>query len=532
MGRRGIGAIPKTSEPPKRNNPWEKPGLSRAERVMEFIEDLTVTSGADSGKKLLLRGWQRRFIRSAYRVNQQGLRLVRTAVLSMARKNGKTQLAAALALCHLCGPEAESRGEVYACANDRFQAGKIYNEMEAIVLHHPWLCARVNISSFTKSMTDVYNGSIYYTLTSEAKTKMGLSPSFVVYDELGQASSRELYDAMDSAMGARKEPLMLVISTQAADSYAPLSHLIDYGIKVNAGEIKDHSFLLTLYAAPDDADPWSKETWELANPALGDFRSLEDVKRLAGQAQRMSTKENAFRNLILNQRVAAEARFMEPSAWRACGQEAVIPHGARVWAGLDIGSTRDLTALVIAFCDERGDWNVKPWVWVPGNLHDKGEEDGVPYDVWEKQGLIIASGVATDPRAVARKVAEISAINPFLGLAFDRWRIHELKRELDAIGCHVPLVEHGQGFKDMTPAVDVVERFIVQEKIRHGMHPVLTWCANNAVVVKDTAGGRKFDKSNSKYRSRIDVLVAMAMALSAGAVKEQKRVVDLDTLIA
>lgn len=531
MGRRGIGAVRKTVEPPQRINPWDAPGLSRAERVMAFIEDLTITSGADSGKKLILRGWQKRFIRQVYRVNQRDLRMVRTAVLSMGRKNGKTQLAAALALCHVSGPEAESRGEVYACANDRFQAGKIYNEMEAIVMHNAWLTARINISSFTKSMTDVYNGTIYYTLTSEAKTKMGLSPSFVVYDELGQASSRELYDAMDSAMGARKEPLMLVISTQAADSYAPLSHLIDYGIKVNAGEIKDPSFQLTLYAAPEDADPWDPETWELANPALGDFRSLEDVKRLARQAQRMSTKENAFRNLILNQRVASEARFMEPSAWKACGQEPVIPAGARVWAGLDIGSTRDLTALVIAYCDERGDWSVKPTVWVPGNLRDKGEEDGVPYEVWERQGLIIASGVATDPRAVAKRIAEVNGINPMLGLAFDRWRIHELKRELDAIGCYVPLIEHGQGYKDMTPAVDIVERLVVQEKLRHGLHPVLTWCANNAVVVKDTAGGRKFDKSNAKYRSRIDALVAMAMAISAGAVKEQKRVVDLDTLI-
>jgi phage terminase large subunit-like protein len=361
---------------------------------------------------------------------------------------------------------------------------------------------------------------------------MGLSPSFVVYDELGQASSRELYDALDSAMGARKEPLLLVISTQAADNYAPLSHLIDYGKKVNEGEIKDASFHLTLYAAPEDADPWEQETWELANPALGDFRSLADVKRQAKQAQRMPTQENAFRNLILNQRVASEARFMEPSAWKACGGEPIIPQGHHVWAGLDIGSTRDLTALVIARPDNDGVWHVKPTVWVPGNLHEKGEEDGVPYEVWEKQGLIISSGAATDPRAVAREIARVNGINPIDGLAFDRWRIAELKRELDQIGCHVPLIEHGQGYKDMTPAVDIVERFVIQEKLRHGLHPVLTWCANNAVVIRDPAGGRKFDKSNTKYRSRIDALVAMAMALSAGAVKEHKKVVDISTMIA
>jgi phage terminase large subunit-like protein len=326
---------------------------------------------------------------------------------------------------------------------------------------------------------------------------------------------------------------MLVISTQAADSYAPLSHLVDYGVKVNAGEIKDPAFHLTLYSAPEDADPWQEASWEQANPALGDFRSLEDVRRLANQAKMMPTKENAFRNLILNQRVAAEARFMDPSAWKACGGQAIIPPGHQIYAGLDIGSTRDLTALVLARHDVTTNlWHIQPHVWVPGNLKEKGDEDGVPYEVWERQGLVIASGIATDPRAIANMVAKVNGVNPILGLAFDRWRIAEIKRELDAIGCKVPLIEHGQGFKDMTPAVDVVERLIVQGRIRHGLHPVLTWCANNAVVIKDPAGGRKFDKSNTKYRSRIDALVAMAMALSAGAIKERSKPFDIETMIA
>jgi phage terminase large subunit-like protein len=450
----------------------------------------------------------------------------------MGRKNGKTQIAAGLALCHLSGPEAENRGEVYACANDRFQASKIFHEMEAMIQQSAYLTARTNTQKFVKDIQDLYNGSVYCTLTAEAKTKMGLSPSFVVYDELGQASNRELYDAMDSAMGARKEPLLLVISTQAADSYAPLSHLIDYGQKVNSGEISDKSFHLTLFSAPEDADPWDRDTWEMANPALGDFRSLEDVKRLASQAQRMPTQENAFRNLILNQRVAAEARFMEPMSWKACGDVPIIEPGMKVFAGLDIGSTRDLSALVIVRQDDTGTWHVKPWVWVPGNLKEKGDEDGVPYEVWARQDLIIPSGVATDPRAIARKIAEVNGQNQIMGLAFDRWRMAELKRELDQIGCRVPLIEHGQGFKDMTPAVDVVERLVVQRKLRHGLHPVLTWCANNAIVQRDPAGGRKFDKSNSKYRSRIDALVAMAMALSAGAIKERQVEFDISTMIA
>ena len=247
----------------------------------------------------------------------------------MGRKCGKTQLAAALALCHLSGPESESRGEVYSCANDRFQAGRIFSEMTAMVQNHPWLSDRINISRFVKQLEDLENGSVYAALSSEAKTKMGLSPSFCVYDELGQTADRELYDAMDSAMGARANPLMLVISTQAADAAAPMSRLVDYGLNN-----KDPSFHLTLYSAPINADPWSIKTWRRANPALGDFRSLEDVQRLAKQARRMPSQEGVFRNLILNQRVSIESRFMDPAAWKECAGQPNIPAGAKVYAGL------------------------------------------------------------------------------------------------------------------------------------------------------------------------------------------------------
>lgn len=532
MGLRGIRSSPR-SDPPKRINPWDDPSLNRPEKVIAFCEDLTITSGVDAGKRLKLRQWQKDFIWDVYSINDAGLRTIRTAVLSMGRKNGKTELAACLALCHLSGPESELRGEVYACANDRGQAGKIFNEMVAMIEHHPWLTARTNISRFKKDCEDLYNGSIYATLSREAKTKFGLSPSFVVYDELGQSSGRELYDAMDSAMGARREPLMLVISTQAADSYAPMSQLVDYGIRVQEKEIDDGAFHLTLYSAPDDADPWSRATWELANPALGDFRSLEDVERLAGQAQRMPTQENSFRNLILNQRVAAEARFMEPSAWRACGKAVAIPEGESVYAGLDLGSTRDLSAVVIVWEDvEDGSWHCRPYVWVPGDLRERGEQDGVPYETWARQGLIFAAGKSTDPREIARAIAEIDGVNPIKSLAFDRWRMEELKREFDAIGCAIHLEPHGQGFKDMSPAVDAIERMVIQRRLRHGLHPVLTWCANNAVVIRDPAGNRKFDKSEARYRSRIDALVALAMALSVATIKEQPGDFDASLLIA
>lgn len=509
--------------------PWNAPGLSRSERVITFCETLRVTSGVDTGKRLELRGWQREFIEKIYAEDARKIRPVRTAVLSMARKNGKTQLAAALALCHLCGPEAEERGEVYSCANDRFQAAKIYAEMAAMIEKQPLLAYRLVCNRIFKTIEDLETGSNYAALSRDARTKMGLSPSFVVYDELGQTSDRALYDAMDSAMGARKNPMMLVISTQAADDFAPMSRLIDYGIRINNGDVNDPSFHLTLYCAPADADPWDLDTWNLANPALADFRSLEDVERLSQQAQRMPTQESAFRNLILNQRIAAEARFIERSEWTACGEPAIIPIGAKCVAALDLGATRDLSALVLLHEDSNKNYHAMPFFWLPGDVLSRVDEDKVPYDVWVRDEMIYPIGPTTDPAFIAAKIVELSGRYKIEQLAFDRWRIKDLERELQNLGSAIPLVPHGQGYKDMSPAVDLLERMVVENRLRHGKHPVLTWNAFNAVVTRDPAGNRKLDKARSI--GRIDGLVALAMAFTLMRVEPARAVFDVEAMI-
>jgi phage terminase large subunit-like protein len=290
--RTSMGRLPPSSGP----HPWERPGLSPAAKVIAFIETLPVTAGPLAGSLFKLRPWQKRFIRAIYATDKQRRRKVRTGVLSMGRGNGKTTLAAMLGLCHLAGPLAERRGEVYSAANDRFQAARIFNEMAAIIERVPWLDERVSIKRFTKELEDVGGTeSIYAALSRESGTKMGVAPSVVIYDELGQSEGRDLLDALDTAMGKRAEPLMIIISTQASRDEAPLSQLIDYGLRIHRGEIVDPSFHLTLYTAPAESDPWIRSTWKLANPALGDFRSLEDAKRLALQAQRMPAAEASFR---------------------------------------------------------------------------------------------------------------------------------------------------------------------------------------------------------------------------------------------
>jgi phage terminase large subunit-like protein len=526
MGMRGINATPKRrnrSNPPPVSpepHPWDAPGLSRAERVVRFVNSLPCTAGPLAGKPLKLRPWQVRFIRAVYRTDKAGNRLVRTAVLSVARKCGKTQLAAALCLCALSGPEAEPRGECYAVACTRFQAGRVFNEMVAIITKTPWLNERINIVRFRKELEDQVNGSTFAVLSADVAPVHGLSPSFVCYDELAQVPSRALYDALGTALGGRAQPLMLVISTQAARDEAPMSELIDYGLRLHRGEIVDPSFHLTLYTAPPEDNPWKLAAWKKANPALGDFRSLEDVKRLALQAQRMPAAEMSFRNLILNQRCDATAQFIGAAAWKLCGEP--VPNngelkGRPCYAGLDLAATKDMTALVLAFAGDDGRFDIVPFCWLPGeSLLEAQDRDRMPYGVWAHQGhLLTFPGRSTDPKAVALKIAELHGIYNIRALAYDRWRIEDLKRELDAIGCNVSLTAHGQGFKDLSPAVDVLERLVEEGKLRHGNHPVLSMAATNAKVEMDSTGNRKLSKRRST--GRIDPLVATCMALGVAA---------------
>ena len=538
MGMRGIGATPKRIAK-KRSvisrdvHPWEKPGLSRAERVIRFVETLPVTAGPLAGTTLTLRPWQKKFIRAIYRTDKTGNRLIRTAVLSVARKNGKTQLAAALCLCALSGPEQEPRGECYSVACTRFQASRVFSEMVAIITRVPWLHARINIVRFRKELEDMENGSTFAVLAADVAPVHGLSPSFVCYDELAQVPSRALYDALGTALGGRATPLMVVISTQAARDTAPLSELVDYGLRIERGEIVDSGFHLTLYTAPPEDDPWKLATWRKANPALGDFRSLEDVKRLALQGQRMPSSEMSFRNLILNQRVDATAQFINMAAWKACGEHSDRPQslqGRACYAGLDLGATKDMTALVLVFEGTDGEFDVLPFCWLPGEQLSELEnaDRNAPYGLWTQQGhLLTFAGRSTDPKVVALKIAELHGRYKIQALAFDRWRIEDIKRELSAIGCNVELIPFGQGFRDMGPAVDVLERLVDEGKLCHGGHPVLTMAAANAKAELDSAGNRKISKRRSN--GRVDPLVALAMALGIAA--RPAPVIDVRALI-
>lgn len=497
---------------------------TRSDRIIAFIECLTIPSGEGQGEAFKLRDWQKRFIRDVYDpVNEKNRRLVRRAVLSVARKNGKTALIAALCICHLVGPEAIPNGEIYSAATEREQAAIVFKVARQIIEADPELSALLTVVPSTKTIVCRSNGSFYRAISVEAGSKHGLNPSVVIYDELAQAKSRELYDVLDTAMGARAEPLLIVISTQSNDPQHILSQLIDDGIRH-----KDKTTVTHLYAVPDEVeDIFDEAVWKKANPALGDFRSLEDMRTQAARAARMPSFEASFRNLYLNQRVDAQSPLVARTEWNACKVDVTLQHGEPIYLGLDLSSTTDLTALV-AISAENGD-RIKAWFWKPGDLiRDHEHRDRAPYGQWSRDGwLATPPGRAIDYGFIARTIAEICGDYDVRGLAYDRWRIDNLMRELDGIGLAsyvdgkdsvasgLRLVPFGQGFKDMAPAIDALEVSVIERRFAHDGNPVLGFCFSNAVAVTDPAGNRKLDKSKTRFR--IDGAVAAAMAIGLKA---------------
>lgn len=487
--------------------------MTRGEAVCAFIEKfLLVPEGGQVGRPVRLRQWQREVILGIY----DNRHITRRAIISFARKNGKTALAAMLLLAHLVGPEARRNGQIYSAAQSREQAAIVFSLAAKMVRMSPTLNALVTVRDSAKELIGDDTGVKYKALSADATTAYGFSPVLVIHDETGQVRGprSELYDALETAMGAQDEPLSIIISTQAVEDSDLLSVLID---DAQAGH--DPKTVLFLYAAPPEADVLDEAAWRAANPALGDFNSLEQLREGAARASRMPSFESAFRNLNLNQRVAAEAAFLAPSVWKACAGEPDDDAFATgpVFGGLDLSGSQDLTSLVLVAKDSAGLVHVRPWFWTPGRtLRDRAARDRAPYDVWLSGGLLEATpGVTIDYGFVARRMAELSETLDLRVVRFDRWRVDLLRRELDAIGCAVALEPHGQGFRDMAPALDALETLALEGRLRHGGHPILTWNAANAVAVRDPAGNRKLDKARGT--GRIDGLVALAMAVAGMA---------------
>lgn len=505
---------------------WERPGLSRVQRVVAFLEELPITKGILRGKNMRLLPRQREFIELLYGVKKGERRPFNLAVKSEPKGNGKTGLISGLTLCHLIGPEAEDRGEVFSAAVDREQAGLLFAEMVAILREIPEYMACVSVAHHRKRIQVVKRfkdhpgqWSSYAALSKDAGSAHGLAPSLWVYDELAQAKTRELLDNLINGMGKRDDALGIVISTQAPSEDHPLSQLIDEGLSG-----ANPNTLVMLDAAPEDADPFAPETWKACNPALGVFLNEKEFQIAADRAKANPAYEAAFRNLRLNQRISpAASSLVAATVWKACagGVDEAKLEGRECFGGLDLAMTSDLAALVLTFPDDETPpgYDVLPYFWTPlDKLKDRHGPERERFEEWIRRGWLEAiPGPTIRFDYIARKIDELRRKFRIRAIAYDAWRMPDLMIELNAIGLRdLPIEPFGQGFnKVMAPAIEFFQARAAEQKIRHPGNGVLTASVVNAIVILDKAGNPMLDKSGATRSGpvRIDGAVGLVMAM-------------------
>lgn len=500
--------------------------MTRGDRVINWIHrHLIVPEGRLYGQPVRLLPWQQADIRKIYD-NPHGP--TRRAIFSFARKNGKTALAAMLTLVHLCGPEARANSQLYSAAQSREQAAVLFDLAAKMVRLSPSLNAYVGVRDNKKELYVPELGTEYKALSAEAKTKFGLSPVFIVHDELGQVKGprSKLYTALETATAAQLEPLSVIISTQAPTDNDLLSRLIDDGLGKNLkeGEQPDPRTVVSLYTAPVDADPFCEATIRLANPGYGILQNTAELLDMMGKAQRMPADEAEYRNLVLNQRVEVNAPLFPRAVWDACNTPvpAMPPPDVDAYMGFDLSEVNDLTAMVLLWHSLKLDkWMARPFFWLPADgIEDRSRADRVPYALWAEQGYIeLCPGKAVSYEWCANRVAGMLKQIRLKAAGFDRYNWRHFEPWLKAAKVKASLLAKfepvGMGSQSMGPALRTLETDVLQQTLAHGGHPVLNMCVANSRVTKDQAGNRRLDKHVS--RGRIDGAVALAIARAVAA---------------
>lgn len=507
-----------------------------AEKACAFFPKyLRHTKGRWAGQPFELFPWQHDLISKLFgTMRPDGSRQYRYVYVEIPKKQGKSELAAGIAL-KLLFADGEAGAEIYSAASDRDQASIVFNVAAEMVSKHmsPALSKKCKVIHSTKRIVHNTNGGVYRVLSAEAYSKHGYNIHGVLFDELHTQPNRDLYDVLTKGAGdARQQPVFFMITTAGFDRHSICWEVHEYARQVKAGIIKDPSFLPVLYSAPEEADWRDPKVWAECNPSMdvhfengGGILKSEDITAACKRAQDSPAEENTFRRLRLNQWVKQESRYLPMVAWDACGEsfDVGLLRGKPCYAGLDLASSIDVAAFVMAFPMGEEVW-VLPRFWVPGeNIEKRSKNDRVPYDTWAQQGLITATpGDVINYATIRHDLNELSKVYEIKEVAFDRWGAVQISQDLTEDG--FTMVEFGQGYKSMTAPTKELLRQVLAGTIRHGGHAVLRWMADNVVVTTDPAENVKPDKSKST--ERIDGVVALIMALDRLTRKEQPSVYE------
>ncbi len=488
----------------------------KAKRTVDFINCLKHTKGKWRGQPFELLPWQETVIRDVFgTVKENGYRQYNTAYVEIPKKNGKSELAAGVALYMTCG-DNEWGAEVYGCASDRQQASIVFDVAVDMVEQCPALKKRIKPVMSVKRLVYKPTNSFYQVLSAEAYTKHGLNVHAVIFDELHSQPNRELFDVMTKGSGdARTQPLFFLITTAGTDRHSVCFEQHQKAEDILQGRKVDPTFYPVIYGASDDADWSSEDVWRKANPSLGHTIDIEKVRNAYLSAKDNPAEENIFRQLRLNQWVKQSTRWMQMEKWDACAfpvdEREVL--GRECYGGLDLSSSIDITAFVLVF-PPRNDtekYILLPYFWIPEeNMRLRVRRDHVPYDVWERQGFLqTTEGNVIHYGFIENFIDDLGKKFHIKEIAFDRWGAVQMVQNLEGLGFTV--VPFGQGFKDMSPPTKRLMELVLEKNIAHGGHPVLRWMMDNIFVRTDPAGNIKPDKEKST--EKIDGAVATIMGL-------------------
>jgi phage terminase large subunit-like protein len=500
---------------------------NKADRAVGFIQCLKHTNGIWAGVPFKLLPWEEKIIRDVFgTVKEDGYRQYQTAYIEIPKKNGKTEIAAAVALYLLCADD-EQGAEIYGCAADRQQAAIVFNVAAEMVRMNPDLSRVCKIVDSMKRIIYLPTKSFYQVLSAEAYTKHGLNVHGVVFDELHAQPNRELYDVMTKGSGdARMQPLFFFITTAGddPDRKSICWEVHKKAIAILRGEIVDPTFYPVVYGVGEEEDWEDEANWAKANPSLGHNLRIETFRKWYADAKENPADERSFRQLRLNQWVKDKvSKWISLSVWDDSAGIVVEEklEGRQCYGGLDLSTKLDISAYLLLFppADEEKDWYIIPRFWVPeDNLRARVKRDLVPYDVWAKNGFLKPTqGNVIDERVIQQDILRLKNRFDILETGYDPWNAFRMALELTDAG--LVMAEVRQGFKTMSPAMKMLEVLLLQGTLKHGGNPVLRWMFGNLEVKTDE--NENIRPVKGKAIERIDGIIALINALDR-AIRHQK----------
>ena len=487
------------------------------------------TKGRFAGLAFTLAPWQRDdIIRPLFgTIDSGGLRRYRTAYVEVGRKNGKSELAAGIALyCLLV--DGEEGAEVYGAASDRDQATIVFHVAADMVRRSRYLSSLCKIVDSQKRIIVPSTGSVYRAIPADAAGSHGFNASAVIFDEVHAQPNRELWDVLTTATAAREQPLVFAITTAGYDRTSICWELHEYAERVLKGTVDDPTFFAYIRSLPEDADWTDERLWEVANPAIDDFRSREELRVAVAQAKERPAMENTVRRLYFSQWTSAETRWFNLGAWDACGgllHEAEWA-GREAFGGLDLSSTSDLSASVLTLPRDDGGYDVVTKCWLPAAALEKRAPMRPQLEAWARAGFLeITPGDAIDYAFIKRRIMEACETYEVRECGFDPWSCTQLAIQLnEESGNPNLMVPVRQGFRTMSAPSKLLETLVSRRLINHGGHPVLRWCADNVVIETDATDAIKPSKKVSS--EKIDCVVALVTALERASAYAAAPTVD------